>query len=75
MIDHLVYQEKNAYSMSNRLHGFKEIHHIIDAIQKKEVVLTWASKYYLSFKEYFNLTFACTEVREVYINGQAMPRD
>lgn len=60
--------------MSNRLHGFKEIHHIIDAIQK-EVVLTWASKYYLSFKEYLNLTFACTEVREVYINGQAMPRD
>lgn len=60
--------------MSNRLHDFKEIHHIIDAIQK-EVVLTWASKYYLSFKEYFNLTFACTEVREVYINGQAMTRD
>lgn len=74
MIDLLVYQGNNAYSMSNRLHGFKEIHHIIDAIQK-EVVLTWASKYYLSFKEYFNLTFACTEVREVYINGQAMPRD
>ncbi len=74
MIDLLVYQGKNAYSMSNRLHGFKEIHHIIDAIQK-EVVLTWASKYYLSFKEYLNLTFACTEVREVYINGQAMPRD
>lgn len=74
MIDHLVYQGKNAYSMSNRLHGFKEIHHIIDAIQK-EVVLTWASKYYLSFKEYLNLTFAYTEVREVYINGQAMPRD
>ena len=74
MIDLLVYQGKNAYSMSNRLHGFKEIHHIIDAIQK-EVVLTWASKYYLSFKEYFNLTFAYTEVREVYINGQAMPRD
>lgn len=74
MIDLLVYQGKNAYSMSNRLHGFKEIHHIIDAIQK-EVVLTWASKYYLSFKEYFNLTVACTEVREVYINGQAMPRD
>lgn len=74
MIDLLVYQGKNAYSMSNRLHGFKEIHHIIDAIQK-EVVLTWASKCYLSFKEYFNLTFACTEVREVYINGQAMPRD
>lgn len=42
---------------------------------QKEVVLTWASKYYLSFKEYFNLTFACTEVREVYINGQAMPQD
>lgn len=60
--------------MSNRLHDFKEIHHIIDAIQK-EVVLTWVSKYYLSFKEYFNLTFACTEVREVYINGQAMPQD
>ena len=74
MIDHLVYQGNNAYSMSNRLHGFKEIHHIIDAIQK-EVVLTWASKYYLSFKEYLNLTFAYTEVREVYINGQAMPRD
>ena len=74
MIDHLVYQGNNAYSMGNRLHGFKEIHHIIDAIQK-EVVLTWASKYYLSFKEYLNLTFACTEVREVYINGQAMPRD
>ena len=74
MIDLLVYQGKNAYSMSNRLHGFKEIHHIIDAIQK-EVVLTWASKYYLSFKEYLNLTFACTEVREVYINGQAMSRD
>lgn len=74
MIDLLVYQGKNAYSMSNRLHGFKEIHHIIDAIQK-EVVLTWASKYYLSFKEYLNLIFACTEVREVYINGQAMPRD
>lgn len=74
MIDLLVYQGKNAYSMSNRLHGFKEIHHIIDAIQK-EVVLTWASKYYLSFKEYLNLTFAYTEVREVYINGQAMPRD
>lgn len=74
MIDLLVYQGKNAYSMSNRLHGFKEIHHIIDAIQK-EVVLTWASKYYLSFKEYLNLTFACKEVREVYINGQAMPRD
>lgn len=74
MIDHLVYQGNNAYSMSNRLHGFKEIHHIIDAIQK-EVVLTWASKYNLSYKEYFNLTFACTEVREVYINGQAMPRD
>lgn len=74
MIDHLVCQEKNAYSMSNRLHGFKEIHHIIDAIQKA-VVLTWASKYYLSFKEYFNLTFACTEVREIYINGQAMTRD
>lgn len=74
MIDHLVYQGNNAYSMSNRLHGFKEIHHIIDAIQK-EVVLTWASKYYLSFKEYLNLTFACTEVREVYINGQAMSRD
>lgn len=60
--------------MSNRLHNFKEIHHIIDAIQK-EVMLTWASKYYLSFKEYFNLTFACTEVREVYINGQAMTQD
>lgn len=74
MIDHLVYQEKNAYSMSNRLHDFKEIHHIIDAIQKA-VVLTWASEHYLSFKEYFNLTFACTEVREVYINGQAMPQD
>ena len=74
MIDLLVYQGKNAYSMSNRLHGFKEIHHIIDAIQK-EVVLTWASKYYLSFKEYLNLTVAYTEVREVYINGQAMPRD
>lgn len=74
MIDHLVYQEKNAYSMSNRLHGFKEIHHLLMQY-KKEVVLTWASKYYLSFKEYFNLTFACTEVREVYINGQAMPRD
>ena len=55
MIDLLVYQGKNAYSMSNRLHGFKEIHHIIDAIQK-EVVLTWASKYNLSYKEYFNLT-------------------
>lgn len=38
-------------------------------------MLTWASKYYLSFKEYFNLTFACTEVREVYINGQAMTQD
>lgn len=74
MIDHLVYQEKNAYSMSNRLHGFKEIHHLLMQY-KGEVVLTWASKYYLSFKEYFNLTFACTEVREVYINGQAMPRD
>lgn len=37
MIDHLVYQEKNAYSMSNRLHYFLEIHHIIDAIQKGEV--------------------------------------
>lgn len=60
--------------MSNRLHGFKEIHHIIEAIQKA-VVLTWASEFYLSFKEYFNLTFACTEVREVYINGQAMPQD
>lgn len=43
--------------------------------KKGEVVLTWASEFYLSFKEYFNLTFACTEVREIYINGQAMPRD
>ena len=61
--------------MSNRLHDFQEIHHIIDAIQKGEVVLTWASEFYLSLKEYFNLTFACTKVREIYINGQAMPRD
>lgn len=61
--------------MSNRLHDFQEIHHIIDAIQKGEVVLTWASEFYLSLKEYFNLTFTCTKVREIYINGQAMPRD
>lgn len=40
-----------------------------------EVVLTWASEHYLSFKEYFNLTFTCMKVREIYINGQAMPRD
>lgn len=60
--------------MSNRLHGSRKSTILLKQY-KKEVVLTWASKYYLSFKEYFNLTFACTEVREVYINGQAMPRD
>lgn len=75
MIDHLVYLKKSHYLVSNRLHYSLENHHIIDAIQKGEVVLTWASEFYLSFKEYFNLTFACTEVREVYINGQAMPQD